>query len=96
MFPNSPIAQKMQLRQTECAAAIKNVLVASETEQLSGSLVSSMFSLFVDEGMHISSKKFLCCIVRYSPTEKRDGVTQLLEVIPMNARNCVAEALTAC
>lgn len=49
-----------------------------------------MFSIFVDERTDISSTKFLCTVLCYFSEKKRDVVTQLLEVIPMDAMQQIA------
>ena len=64
-----------------------------EADNLNTILENKKFSLFVDEGTDISNTKLLCMVVRYFCDEKQCVVTQLLEILPLDAANCTAEAL---
>ncbi|KAH7959058.1 hypothetical protein HPB49_007871 [Dermacentor silvarum] len=76
-----------------CNACGTTITAGSKTENLSSALRKTKFSLFVHEGTDISSTKLLCCVARYLSLQKREVVTQLFEVIPLDAVNCSAEVL---
>ncbi|XP_042145529.1 uncharacterized protein LOC121835415, partial [Ixodes scapularis] len=93
VFPDSKIAEQVRLHKTKCTSIVKNVLAKAEVQSLSAILRKTRFSLFVDEGTDVSSTKLLCCVVRYYCDAVDDVITQLLEVIPLDATSCSAESL---
>lgn len=62
-FPDSQIAQKMQMKKTKATAIIKNVIAVSEKEYLTRALKTNKFSILIDESTDISCNKTMCIVV---------------------------------
>lgn len=91
IFPDSKVCQDIQLGRTKCTEMIKNVVGKYETNLLVKDLRDTSFSVLVDETTDISSKKSMCVLVRYVKQSK--VVTQLLELVQLNAADCSAVEL---
>ena len=93
VFPDSKIASDVTLGRTKCTNIVKNVVAKVETDKTVQTLKGVKFSILVDESTDISDSKNMCVIVRYvSPVDGRVK-TQLLELIPLDAKDCSAEKL---
>lgn len=77
IFPDSKIAQKMQLKRTKSACITSNVIARAHKEHLSEILKISKFSLLIDEATDISSCKTLCVAVRYFSNSDEKIVSKL-------------------
>lgn len=91
IFPDSKVCQDIQLGRTKCTEMIKNVVGKYEINLLVEDLRDTSFSVLVDETTDISSKKCMCVLVRY--VKQFRVVTQLLELVQLNASDCSAVGL---
>ncbi|CAH1111603.1 unnamed protein product [Psylliodes chrysocephalus] len=91
IFPDSKVCQDIQLGRTKCTEIIKNIVGNYETNLLVKDLRDTSFSVLVDETTDISAKKSMCVLVRY--TKQFKVVTQLLELVQLNAADCSAVEL---
>lgn len=93
VFPDSSIASGVTLGRTKCTNIVKNVVAKVETDKTVQLLKDIKFSILVDESTDISDSKHMCVLVKYlSPIDGRVK-TQLLELIPLDAKDCSAENL---
>ncbi|CAH1968566.1 unnamed protein product [Acanthoscelides obtectus] len=65
IFPDSKIAQGMQMGRTKATGVIKHVLAKSHFEELIDELKAKKFSILVDESTDIGVVKNICVCVRY-------------------------------
>lgn len=93
IFPDSEIAKNIKLHRTKCTSIVKNVLGKEEIDNLTSELKNTKFSLLIDEGTDIAQTKLIACVVRYFSKVRHCVVTQLLEVISHDARDCSSEAV---
>ncbi|KAE8739206.1 hypothetical protein FOCC_FOCC015297, partial [Frankliniella occidentalis] len=91
-FKDSKIAKDITLGRTKCTEMIKNVVAKVETDDLVANLKEApCYSVMIDGSTDRTSKKTMCVLVRYCSV--RDGaVTQLLELVALDARDCSAQA----
>jgi len=64
IFPDSKIAQEINLKRTKATAFIKNVIGASHKDYLAAQLIKSKFSILTDESTDIGTVKTSCVVVR--------------------------------
>lgn len=64
IFPDSKIAQEINLKRTKTTAIIKNVIGASYKDDLAKQLIKSKFSILTDESTDIGTVKTSCVVVR--------------------------------
>lgn len=64
IFPDSKIAQEINLKRTKTAAIIKHVIGASHKDDLAAQLKISKFSILTDESTDIGTVKTSCVVVR--------------------------------
>lgn len=100
IFPDSEIAMNVHLHRTKCTSIVTNVLGKGEIDRISTELKNNKFSVLIDEGTDIAQTKLIACVVKYFSEVQREVVTQLLEVISHDARDCssasVANAVRKC
>ena len=93
IFPDSKIAQDLQMKRSKCTNIIKKIVAKVETDEIVDNIKTTPFSVLVDESTDISLHKFLCVLVRYiSPITGR-VITQLLELVSLDARDGSAEKI---
>lgn len=64
IFPDSKIAQEINLKRTKTTAIIKNVIGASHKDNLAAQLMKCKFSILTDESTDIGTVKTSCVVVR--------------------------------
>jgi len=87
------VVHDLKLSRKKCAQIIKNVLGKRETDTLVTNLKNHKFSILVDESTTISNDKLLCILVQYMSSETKKCITQLLELVSLNATDCSADKL---
>ena len=81
MFPDSKIAQKMQLKKTKASYVLQEGIAREELESLSAICKEDKFSLIIDESTDISVSQILDIVVRYYFQRKvRDALLTVVEV----------------
>lgn len=93
LFDDSQITKDLKLSQKKCRQLIVNVLGKRETEKIINNLMTTKFSILVDESTTIANDKMLCLAAQYFSIESEKVVTELLELIPLDATDCSAEKL---
>ncbi|EFN81029.1 hypothetical protein EAI_04895, partial [Harpegnathos saltator] len=93
ILPDSQIAKDLKLSRTKCTQIIKNVLEKRETEKTVINLINNKFSILVDASTTIVNDKLLCVLVKYVSLENKKVITELLELICLNAVDCSAGKL---
>lgn len=64
-----------------------------ETERIVNNLINNKFSILVDESTTIIHDKMLCVLVQYFSIENKKVITELLELINLDAKVCSAEKI---
>lgn len=93
LFDDSQIAKDLKLSRKKCRQLIVNVLGKRETEKIINNLITTKFSILVDESTTIANDKMLCLAAQYFSIESEKVVTELLELISLDATDCSAEKL---
>ncbi|KAF0712323.1 Uncharacterized protein FWK35_00031879 [Aphis craccivora] len=65
IFPDSDIAKSISMKRTKTTAIIKNVIGATQKNELASILKGVHFSLLTDESTDIGTVKTSCVVVRY-------------------------------
>ena len=94
-FKDSRTAQDLSLGRTKCSKIITNCLGVRELEKLVEILKFQKFSVLVDESTDISDVKTLCVLVQFVSPHTKLVVTELLELVELDARNSSAENIYA-
>ena len=94
-FKDSRTAQDLTLGRTKCSKIIINCLGVRELEKLVEILKFQKFSVLVDESTNISDVKTLCVLVQFVSPHTKLVVTELLELVELDARNSSAENIYA-
>jgi len=87
------IVQDFSLGRLKCASIVKNVIAKREVEKIVTNLRACKFSILIDESTDISDVKVMCILVRYVSPLNKKVLTQLLELIALDATNCSADKL---
>lgn len=85
---NPLIVKDLTLSKVKCAQIVKNILSKRETEKTITNLKSQKFSILIDETTDISNKKLFCILVKYVSLNDKKCVTELLELIQLDAADC--------
>ncbi|XP_063931363.1 uncharacterized protein LOC135143427 [Zophobas morio] len=93
IFGDSKILQDVRLARTKCSEVVNNVVSKHETNVLVKNLKNNNFSVLVDESTDISNHKNLCVLVKYCDNDDNKTKTNLLELVPLDAKDCSAENL---
>ncbi|XP_032688991.1 uncharacterized protein LOC116852590 [Odontomachus brunneus] len=93
IFTDSQIAKDLTLSRTKCRQIITNILAKHESEKLINNLLNNKFSILLDESTSITNDKMLCILVKYFSIENKTVITQLLELVSLDATDCSAEKL---
>lgn len=93
IFTDSQIAKDLSLSRKKCTQLINNVLGKRETERLVNNLLNTKFSILVDESTTITNDKMLCVLVKYFSIQNKKIVTELLELISLDATDYSAAKL---
>ncbi|XP_034938252.1 uncharacterized protein [Chelonus insularis] len=94
-FPDSQIAQKIQMKSTKSSAIVKNVIVVSEKEYLANKLKNNKFSILVDESTDISAIKALCIVIRFYDCEASNIVSRFWDLCQVFSDTNLVDAATA-
>jgi len=86
------VLKSMNMGRTKCKNIISNVLCAVETERVNN-IQNMRFSIFIDETSDITNEKWMTFLVRYVNPETLDIRTQLVELIDIDAKDCIAQKL---
>jgi len=86
------IVQDFSLGRLKCANIVKNVIAKCEVEKIAN-LQACKFSILIDESTDISDVKVMCILVRYVLPLNKKVLTQLLELIALDATNCSTNKL---
>ncbi|XP_064095595.1 uncharacterized protein LOC135207687 [Macrobrachium nipponense] len=89
MFPDSVIAQGLEMKRTKCTEIAKN-LGTCMTNDLFEKLKSNLFSIIIDESTDVTASKFLTIIVKYFDFKNCTIKTRMLDLIDIyegNAEN---------
>ncbi|KYN16684.1 hypothetical protein ALC57_11050, partial [Trachymyrmex cornetzi] len=88
------VVQDFTLGRLKCTNIVKDVIAKREIEKIVDKLQSSRFSILIDESTDISDSKLMCVLVRYVSPVNKKVVTQLLELVILDASlNCSASKL---
>jgi len=87
------IVQDFALGRLKCTNIVKDVIAKREVEKIVDNLQSCRFSILIDESTDISDTKIMCILVRYISPSNKKVVTQLLELVSLDARDCSASKL---
>jgi len=87
------IVQDFSLGRLKCANIVKNVIAKREVEKIVTNLRACKFSILIDESTDISDVKVMCILFRYVSPLTKKVLTQLLELIALDATNCSANKL---
>lgn len=87
------VVKDLTLSQTKCAQIIKNVVAKAEDENTVENLKHQKFPVLLDESTNITSDKMLCILVKYVSPKTKKCITELLELIQLDATDCSAEKL---
>lgn len=90
IFPDSEIAQGIQLHRKKCTTIINNIIAPVEIEETIQIIRKCPFSVLVDESTDICTQKFLCVLVHYVHPEYGTVHTRLLELVGIDATDCSA------
>lgn len=93
VLPDSKILENLTLGRTKCTQIIKEVITPLEEEELINNIKKNSFSILIDESTDITNKKNLCCLVKYVHPTSGKVMTNLLELITIDARDCSAQKL---
>ncbi|XP_024872448.1 uncharacterized protein LOC112455009 [Temnothorax curvispinosus] len=93
MKKTAPVINDVKMSKTKCTKLITNVLGKRETDKLITTLKSQKFSILVDESTSISNDKLLCILVKYVSLETKKCITQLLQLVALDATDCSADKL---
>ncbi|KYN10134.1 hypothetical protein ALC57_17729 [Trachymyrmex cornetzi] len=87
------VVQDAAMCRTKCSNVIKDILAKREIEKIVDNLQSSRFSILIDESTDISDTKLLCVLIRYVSPLNKKVITQLLELVSLDAKDCSARKL---
>lgn len=87
------VVQDLSLARHKCASIVKNITAKRETEKIVEYLKISKFSILIDESTDISDTKLMCVLVRYVSPLNKKIVTQLLELLTLDATDCSANKI---
>lgn len=87
------IVQNLLLDRNKCASIVKNVIAKREIEKVVENLKTYKFSILIDESMDISNTKVMCVLVRYLLPLNKTIMTQLLELLILDATACSANKI---
>ncbi|KYN01137.1 hypothetical protein ALC62_08056, partial [Cyphomyrmex costatus] len=88
---NSQVIKDLTLSQTKCKQIIKNVIAKVENEKTIKNLQDQKFSVLLVESTNIISDKMLCILVKYVSPNNKKCITELLELVELDATDCSAE-----
>lgn len=72
---------------------VTNVIAKREVEKLISNLRNIKFSVLLDESTTITNDKVFCILIKYFSLQSKSIVTELLELVPLDATDCSAENL---
>lgn len=87
------VVQDLTLSRKKCTQIIKNVIGKRETEKTIKNLKCQKFSILLDESTTIANDKILCILVKYVSPDDKKCITELLELVQLDAKDCSAEKL---
>lgn len=91
---NPQVVQNLALSRTKCAQIIKNVIAKVEDEKTIKNLRRQKFSVLVDKKVLIlQMKKCYVRLVKYVLSKSKECITELLELLSLDATDCSAEKL---
>jgi len=93
IFTDSKIALDLSLNRNKCKNIITQVIAKRENEEIISNLQTCKFSILIDESTDITDSKNMCVLVRYVSPKNKKLMTQLLDLVPLDATNCSAEKL---
>jgi hypothetical protein len=93
IFSDSLTAENMALSRTKCTQIIINILAKRKTERLINNLLNIKFSVLLDESTSIGNDKMLAILVRYFSVENKKVITELLELVALDATDCSASQI---
>lgn len=94
-FPDSQIAQKMQMKKTKATAMIKNVIAVSEKENLTWDLKTNKFSILIDESTDLSCNKTMCIVVKFYDFNQSKIVSRIWDLCQVFNGNEPVQGATA-
>lgn len=90
IFTDSKIASDLSFNRHKCKNIITQVIAKREVKETTSNLQTCKFSILIDESTDVTdSKSMYSCPI--CVTKKL--ITQLLDLAPLDARNCSAEKL---
>ncbi|KAL0104002.1 hypothetical protein PUN28_016986 [Cardiocondyla obscurior] len=72
---------------------VKEVLAKREVEKIISNLKISKFSVLIDKSTDITRNKLMCVLVKYVSPNNGQVLTQLLESVSLDAKDCSASKL---
>lgn len=87
------VVQDLTLGRRKCTKIIQNIVGKRETEKTIQNLKCQKFSILLDESTSIANDKILCILVKYVLPENKKCITELLELVELDAKDCSAEKL---
>ena len=94
-FKDSRIVHDVTLGRTKCTQIITNCLGERELQKLIDTLKSQKFSILVDESTDITDTKSLCVLAQFVLPYTKKVVTELLQLVELDATDCSAENVYA-
>lgn len=93
IFTDSKIASDLSFNRHKCKNIITQVIAKREVEETISNLQTCKFSILLDESTDITDCKNMCVLVRYVSPKTKKVMTQLIDLVPLDATNCSAEKL---
>ncbi|EFN81231.1 hypothetical protein EAI_00132, partial [Harpegnathos saltator] len=93
IFTDSHIAKDLTLSRRKCTQIIRNIVAKRANEKLISNLLNIRFSISLDESTSVTNDKILCILVKYFSIQSNKVVTELLELVSLDATDCSAEKL---
>ncbi|XP_070511914.1 protein FAM200C-like [Cardiocondyla obscurior] len=89
----SKVIQNLKLGRNKCNEIVKHIIAKREVEKLINNLQFCKFSILIDESTDISDSKLMCVLAKYVSPNNGQVITQLLELVSLDARDCSANKL---
>lgn len=81
IFPDSKIAQELQMGRTKVTGIVKHVLAENHFKEITEELRTKKFSILVDESTDIGVVKNICICVRYFSDKKKEVTTIFFNLV---------------
>ncbi|XP_067210313.1 protein FAM200C-like [Linepithema humile] len=87
------VVSDLSLARDKCTKVVTQVIAKREVKKIIKNIQNCRFSILIDESTDILDKKLMCILVQYISPVTKKVITQLLDLLSIDATNCSANKL---